>query len=82
MRIHADPISDPPDPGGLDPFEAWQARAEVLMEAAITAMEGIAADLIEPGEEPFPLERRRQACLDLCAKTFDRLTARQRGPTD
>lgn len=72
-----DPISGPPDAfvgkGFQATFDAWGAKADVLMEAAINVMEGIAADLAEP-DERWPIEHRRKACLDLCAETFDRLT--------
>ena len=73
----SDPVSGPPDvfvgKGFQATFDAWSAKCDVLMEAAVNAMEGIAADLTEPDEQ-WPIEERRKACLDLCAETFDRLT--------
>ena len=54
-------------------FEALEAKAEVLMQEAIEMMASIADALTEPDEPPIPVEQRRKACLDLCAKVFDRL---------
>ncbi len=57
----------------FDGLEAMEAKAEVLMEAVIEQMEAIARDLIEPDELSIAVEKRRAACLQLCADTFDRL---------
>jgi hypothetical protein len=60
-------------PHAFGGIEALEARAEVLMQEAIEMMIGIADALTEPDEPPIPVEQRRKACLDLCAKVFDRL---------
>lgn len=54
-------------------IEAANAKAEVLMEAAIKQMREVERALLEPWDEPFPAHQRRAACLRLCAETFDRL---------
>jgi hypothetical protein len=66
-------------PGPFDEnwnIEPMDAKAEVLMEAAIEQMDRIGRALVEP-DESFSFAERRAACIRLCTNVFDRLNAKK-----